>query len=1661
MCNPLQELMNGISSIGNAAINTIEAVVRNPLPIIETIALTSMGIPPIIASATVSAVNGGNIQDIALSAFTAYSGAKLGDFAGSFIDAPLFENSGEASTTTGFSAETQDLLKKVVTSASGSAATSALRGQSFDQILSSAASGAIGSAVQNELKQSFNLDPSNLDSKLLTNSITAATKAILNGKSVGDAIAQSATATALSASISSGVDYLKQNSDSVQYFSNEFNKYKQTAQDFFNNQLNPAQANVNYQYNVASSANADFNNQKSALESSINQYNTYKNAVSSEDAYGNYLGTLGYITYADDYGVAYPRIDGQKLFQDARWVRDDDNQLYWQDAIYQPNYVYDAPSKQALANAANALVPQINDQSANLQNTYNFAKSAADAYTQSKSDFDNAQAQYKWYGDHLTNIKAQIDTLNAGITNQAEVTAQDVAKYEEFAATQAQDIAKQVADEAAKQAQDALTKTATDLGFKNYQDFQSAGGTAASDYYAPKTSSEDSIIKDLEDAGLTKKEPVLPTTEPTPDKTPTSTDLVSPETPAGGLPSVSEYETVPVKLPDGSVGSFDLSTGTAYNADGTVHANAPDTSGNPSVNVAGPTSFPTPYYDSNGLPSNLSNPFRVDIRGTGDSPDNSALNSVVSGTGEPINIDPNAVIVPSNDSTVKTVDLTNESDSTGGLPTTTPLEDAKNKITALIGLGGGDPTSSNRALFGGGAYIPGDFEAPFALVGWGTKEANEAQKYLEIVLNDPNSTPQDKSIAQTAIEKIKAAVPPETPATPEKPVVDQPNPITGALPVEVKPNVPAPITGGLPEPVQPKPIEPAPVEIPTPAPINPVKNITEPVIGGLPTENPTPTPVPPIPAPTPTEVPKPVLEPGGLPIKTPVPVPVQPTPDPVEAQKPIETPVVGGLPTQPAPDPTKGGLPVDTAPVKNTPEPTSPLPVVQPPVTPTTPEPVGGLPSTNPAPVNPTDTTAANNAAQAEAKAKADAQAQKSAQDAIDAKAASDAAASAAANSAAAAAAAATAQANATAAAQAKAAQDAAAAKAKADADAQAAANAKAAADAAAAKAEQDAQNNKAILDAQNAEIALAKKAADDAAAATAEVKGGLSTLGTTVASNDAATKAALADAAAKAAASDAATKTAFANLSDAQKIAAAKQAQDTGDLKGAIADVSKVATEGIAGVQSGLTTLTGTVGANQAANQTALADISNKVAASDLATQAKFASLTDAQKAAAAQQAKDTGDLQGSINAVAAASAAGIAEVKGGLSTLGTTVGTNQAENQAALTGLQTGLGTLGTTVASNQASTNQGLADVNKAVSNLGATTQAQYNSLTDAQKGLAAQQAKSTGDLTSAIADTAATAAAATAALALSSAAQTKNVSNQVSNLQAAQNAANQKPLDSSAQMLTSKVQPSSVAKLAELHQLYNSLTPEMKSVFAEKGIAPPVIKENILPSESTVQSDVTSAAGGGLISDETSKIIDSLTPKYISSKTLLESVAPQQQESRLSSLRHLLQGPLKNSMLSNRMSHGGLPQKYAQAAPEGHHPEFITGVTGYYAQGGGTGQSDDIPAMLHDGDYVMDADTVASLGDGSSKAGAEVLEKMRKQVPHHEQRSGTPVPAKIADGEYVFPASFVTAIGGGSNKLGSERLNEMREKIRAHKRSAPTTKIPPKAKSPLDYLKMAKG
>ena len=58
---------------------------------------------------------------------------------------------------------------------------------------------------------------------------------------------------------------------------------------------------------------------------------------------------------------------------------------------------------------------------------------------------------------------------------------------------------------------------------------------------------------------------------------------------------------------------------------------------------------------------------------------------------------------------------------------------------------------------------------------------------------------------------------------------------------------------------------------------------------------------------------------------------------------------------------------------------------------------------------------------------------------------------------------------------------------------------------------------------------------------------------------------------------------------------------------------------------------------------------------------------------------------------------------------------------------------------------------------------------------------------------------------------------------------------------------------------------------------------------------------------------------------------------------------------------------------------------------FARGAGTGRSDEIDAKLSDGEFVMDAETVAMLGDGSSKAGAQKLEQMRRQIRSHKGKA----------------------------------------------------------------------
>jgi hypothetical protein len=65
----------------------------------------------------------------------------------------------------------------------------------------------------------------------------------------------------------------------------------------------------------------------------------------------------------------------------------------------------------------------------------------------------------------------------------------------------------------------------------------------------------------------------------------------------------------------------------------------------------------------------------------------------------------------------------------------------------------------------------------------------------------------------------------------------------------------------------------------------------------------------------------------------------------------------------------------------------------------------------------------------------------------------------------------------------------------------------------------------------------------------------------------------------------------------------------------------------------------------------------------------------------------------------------------------------------------------------------------------------------------------------------------------------------------------------------------------------------------------------------------------------------------------------------------------------------------------------------------------------------------------------------------------------VPAMLANGEFVIPADVVSSLGNGDNKSGAKVMDQFLKTVRSHKRNAAPGKLPPDSKGPLGYLQEA--
>ena len=169
-----------------------------------------------------------------------------------------------------------------------------------------------------------------------------------------------------------------------------------------------------------------------------------------------------------------------------------------------------------------------------------------------------------------------------------------------------------------------------------------------------------------------------------------------------------------------------------------------------------------------------------------------------------------------------------------------------------------------------------------------------------------------------------------------------------------------------------------------------------------------------------------------------------------------------------------------------------------------------------------------------------------------------------------------------------------------------------------------------------------------------------------------------------------------------------------------------------------------------------------------------------------------------------------------------------------------------------------------------------------------------------------------------------------------------------------------------------------------------------------------------------------------------------------------IRNLIPMMAAQAMPNQRTAPMSMPLRPAPMPPQMSQP-VLRAEGGSLTEGGSVAGND----------YVVDAYTVAALGNGSSEAGGERLEAalpqasdtdgsfsgmvdapsgdgMSDNVAYEVQNGGDITEARISKDEYIIDENQVKEIGGGDAGLGAERLDKLREEIR--QQAYGTTKQP---------------
>jgi hypothetical protein len=239
-------------------------------------------------------------------------------------------------------------------------------------------------------------------------------------------------------------------------------------------------------------------------------------------------------------------------------------------------------------------------------------------------------------------------------------------------------------------------------------------------------------------------------------------------------------------------------------------------------------------------------------------------------------------------------------------------------------------------------------------------------------------------------------------------------------------------------------------------------------------------------------------------------------------------------------------------------------------------------------------------------------------------------------------------------------------------------------------------------------------------------------------------------------------------------------------------------------------------------------------------------------------------------------------------------------------------------------------------------------------------------------------------------------------------------------------------------------------------------PPVAKATTTPTATpslpvtTTTNAPTATAGFSPLSTE-STATTVATPTPLQATFLKSTVQPNGMQNFLAPLHQAMAQPQSLEFLQDQ------PQQQAQTPQFQEQTDMLEPFYKY-----GTHQSiDDIMAGMENQPQMAAGGLTGTrhgryAGGGMTTPLMAAGGKLRVDFRHGDAVTGEgdgqsdDIPAMLADGEFVFPADVVAAIGNGSTKAGSDKLYDMMHSIRAHARSAKPEDLPPAIKSPLQFL-----